>query len=447
MKTIYIILLLSLISANRVIAQTGWFPLTDSAPSTLWRGIYFFNEQYGYVVGNKFIDNSFNNYLFKVTTNGGTNWQSVPFPDSLAYLQSILFRSYDTGFVVGSYYDADTNSMCAIYKTTNNGKTWKRSKIDRIPGLIYKISFPNDSIGYACGYSKTAHPHVIQPLILKTVDYGETWEKVDALWYDDSTYQYIKDYVFEISFIDPLTGYAILSIDGYSVYFITENGGKLWKTTEFGLKSSGNCFYRINDSTWLIGAKFRIYRTTDRGTTWTSAGVPSGNSAAMSFYNNTFGMSVPGSRVYFQGYNRIQRTYDSGKTWEIADSGINYIGLSAISVASPTVAYCAGLGGSIYKTIDGGGPTIIIPSTDVEFAEGGKSFTVVPNPATSAIKLTYEASRQEQQLVVSDLLGNMVQEATLPAGTTETTLNLSQLPTGTYICRLGKESRVVVVVR
>ncbi|KXK57215.1 MAG: hemagluttinin repeat-containing protein [Chlorobi bacterium OLB7] len=385
-----------------------------------------------------------------MTTDGGTNWQSVPFPDSLAYLRSILFRSYDTGFVAGAYYDADTNVICAIYKTTNNGKTWKKSQINNIPGLIYKISFPNDSIGYACGYASTSHPHITKPLILKTIDYGETWEKVDELWYDDdSTYQYIKDYVFEISFMDSITGYAILSMNNYSIYFTTKNGGKLWKVEKFkDVKQSGRCFYRMNDSVWLIGGRNQIYRTTNRGITWTLTGVPNGNSAAMSFYNNEFGISVPGSYVYFQGYNRIQRTYDSGKTWEFADSGIRYIQLAAISVASPTVAYCAGLYGRIYKTIDGGGPAMIITPTGViEFAEGRKSFAVFPNPTTSTLKLTYELSSQDQQLVVSDLLGNMVLETTFPAGTTETTLNFTELPTGTYFCRLGKESRAFVVVR
>lgn len=90
---------------------------------------------------------------------------------------------------------------------------------------------------------------------------------------------------------------------------------------------------------------------------------------------------------------------------------------------------------------------IITPTGVIEFAEGRKSFAVFPNPTTSTLKLTYELSSQDQQLVVSDLLGNMVLETTFPAGTTETTLNFTELPTGTYFCRLGKESRAFVVVR
>ena len=48
---------------------------------------------------------------------------------------------------------------------------------------------------------------------------------------------------------------------------------------------------------------------------------------------------------------------------------------------------------------------------------------------------------------MSDLLGKVVLSTTLPAETTEATLNLSELPAGTYFCRLGGEVRVMVVAR
>ncbi|MBL7987474.1 MAG: T9SS type A sorting domain-containing protein, partial [Chlorobi bacterium] len=69
------------------------------------------------------------------------------------------------------------------------------------------------------------------------------------------------------------------------------------------------------------------------------------------------------------------------------------------------------------------------------------------NPTISTLQLIYQLSNQEERLIVSDLLGKVVLSTTLPAETTEATLNLSELPAGTYFCRLGGEVRVMVVAR
>ncbi|MCC7436995.1 MAG: T9SS type A sorting domain-containing protein, partial [Armatimonadetes bacterium] len=214
--------------------------------------------------------------------------------------------------------------------------------------------------------------------------------------------------------------------------------------------------YYLGENIWLMGAKFAIYRSVDNAVSWSEVGFPRSNAESFSFFNGSFGMSVPGYRM-FQGNERIQRTYDSGKTWEIADYGIPlHHEMGAISVVSPRVAYCAGVTcrdgyvkgckGIIYKTIDGGGPANN-PTGVVEFAEWGSNFTVFPNPTTSTLQLTYQLSSQEQRLVVSDLLGSVVRSTTALPGSTHTTLNLRDLPAGTYFCRLGEDVRTFVLVR
>lgn len=460
MKTIFILLLLSVLSTNGGIAQTGWFPLTDTS-SIKWQGIHFFDEENGIAVGNKFTVNSTATMIS--TQNGGLDWETIPLPDSLFFSQRMLFTSRDTGFIVGDTHNGDKKYNTAIYRTVDGGKTWMKPIQPIIRGMIRSISSSGNGVIYAGGYYVVEEfkngGTIINYLILKTTDYGESWNAINAQFYDfnaTDTFSPKKDDIYSISFRDSLNGLAITLYDGYSLYFQTTDGGYNWYRKYESLRQSGVGLHYLGENIWLMGAKFRIYRSTDNAVSWSEVGFRGTNAESFSFFNGSFGMSVPGYRM-FQGNEQIQRTYDSGKTWEIADYGIPlHHEMGAISVVSSTVAYCAGVicrdgyfegcKGIIYKTIDGGGPANN-PTGVVEFIEGGRNFTVYPNPTTSTLQLTYKVSNQEQRLVVSDLLGKIVLSTTLSPETTETTLNLSELPAGTYFCRLRGEVRVVVVVR
>ena len=449
MKTTFILLILSLVSANKAIAQTGWFPLTDTS-SIKWQSIHFFDEQNGIAFGNKFSDHWTATAIS--TQNGGLDWETIPLPDSLFFSQRMLFTSRDTGFVVGDQHDGSKEYYTAIYRTVDGGKTWVKPIQPIIRGIIRNISSCGNGVLYAGGYYVAeAFPNGgnrINYLLLKTSDYGESWSAINAQFYDYNridTFSPKKDEIYSICFRDSLNGLAITLYDGYSLYFQTTDGGQNWYRKYESLRQSGVGLHYLGEDIWLMGAKFAIYRSTDNAVSWSAVGFPYSNAESFSFFNGSFGMSVPGYRM-FQGNERIQRTYDSGKTWEIADYGIIQDKIGAISVVSSTVAYCAGVRGMIYKTIDGGGPANN-PTDVVEFAEKGKRFAVFPNPTISTLQLIYQLSNQEERLIVSDLLGKVVLSTTLPAETTEATLNLSELPAGTYFCRLGGEVRVMVVAR
>lgn len=125
---------------------------------------------------------------------------------------------------------------------------------------LSRIQFVNDKVGYCSGHEGT---------ILKTVDAGETWSKLNTG---------ITDNLQSIHFINETTGWAV----GYpkdrratkTVILKTTDGGKTWVDKGFTLKRVGR-FYSVkfaNETVgWAVGSyPTLLYKTTDGGDTWQS---------------------------------------------------------------------------------------------------------------------------------------------------------------------------------
>lgn len=116
-----------------------------------------------------------------------------------------------------------------ILRTKDFGITWEQ--IDSgTDSSLYSIDFSSDKVGWIVGQAGT---------ILKTTDGGSTWEKLPAEIYmgsdcqNDPQYRADKPeecplaYLFSVSAIDDNTAAAI---GDRSVYTITHDGGKTWST-------------------------------------------------------------------------------------------------------------------------------------------------------------------------------------------------------------------------
>ena len=90
--------------------------------------------------------------MISSTTDGGINWTS-PISIGIYSLYDIYFVTDSIGYIVGgsNIYDNPPNPYKGIiYKTINKGSSWQVMDSSYYNGLN-KLSFPNDSIGYAVG--------------------------------------------------------------------------------------------------------------------------------------------------------------------------------------------------------------------------------------------------------------------------------------------------------
>ena len=215
-------------------------------PSAYYKGVYFFNDTKGFVVGSE----SGEGTILK-TTNGGTSWTKQVLPE--LYLNGVYFINEQVGFVYAGF------GGVSIYKTTNGGTTW-RLVAERESFLARNMQFISPQIGF----------FAISQGVLKTTDAGETWQLLPK----PSSIS-----VGHVSFVNEMLGFITAASDNtfISTYiYRTLNGGLTWEQIETPQTNSTlKSLKFFNVLTGIVleqtaDEKLRIMRTVDGGNTWTA---------------------------------------------------------------------------------------------------------------------------------------------------------------------------------
>ncbi len=153
--------------------------------------------------------------FFARTTDGGATWRSKDMSVYAASLIDVFFTHPDTGFAVGLTNSNHDLSSGIILYTDDGGETWEtRFRSSRTGEWCWKISFPSRRVGYVSLQRNSASPI----FILKTTDYGATWEEKLFL----SSHYFVQG----IGFINEKRGW----IGGNSTQpvYQTVDGGGTW---------------------------------------------------------------------------------------------------------------------------------------------------------------------------------------------------------------------------
>jgi len=214
---------------------------------------------------------------FSKTVDGGVTWTPGTVPAPASYNWSMIHGlNADTAWAM--YYNAVAGSGGGLYFTGDGGATWVQQ--DSINGSTSKIfnatSFPNivyfwDGLqGVALG-----DPNTTEFEIYTTTDGGISWVPVPGA-----------------DIPDPLAG-------------------------EFGIVEH---FSVVGDVFYWDTNKGRVFKSTDRGLTWTASvtgiTVPTNGAMNICFYNDSSGLA----RLYapLTGTNTMFTTNDGGNTWTSA---------------------------------------------------------------------------------------------------------------------------------
>ena len=416
-KLILSILIISLLT-NIVIAQQGWYILSQyqsSGGSTT--DMKFTNNESGYTTFQA--GNGHYNYGgISKTTNGGINWVSL---EQGVPKYGIFFLNSSTGWMTGGYWDDAGKRSREVFRTTNGGINFTRLYIDSGQSSFSKIFFTDINNGWLITFSE----------LLKTTNSGLNWTTS------------LARQLYSVFFINPDFGWCAGS-DGEVCR--TTNGGLNWSIQSLGSNTFREIFFINGNTGWVCGGSVLVYKSTNGGITWFphNTGQYIVNTLEFSDQNTGWASGDSGKIVY---------TSDGGLNWIPQNSGVNH-NLSLLCFPNANTGYVRGSKIiSIYpftieevflKTTTGG-----LTFAQKTVNEVPREFSLsqnYPNPFNPLTKIRFDVPLDSRlrgndnvTLKIYDVLGReittLVNEQLQP-GTYETEWDASNYPSGVYFYKL-----------
>ncbi len=251
---LFLFLLLSCYSENIIAQSESWtFISTPFEYGTLY-DIKFANENNGWAVGYnegnncmvilctsdagnnwQLQENSIQGFLLSVfavdsqtvysvgnsggkiamvkTTNGGQTWTQVVLPVIQGILDDVFFTSLNDGWAVGT--SSIDDSVILIH--TTDGTTWTQVNLSFTASWLAALYFSDNLHGWIAGAEADSLP----PLLLKTIDGGNNWVKVNV--------PVTQGMFIDVCFTNNNFGMAVGSANDSGLICKTEDGGETWK--------------------------------------------------------------------------------------------------------------------------------------------------------------------------------------------------------------------------
>ena len=243
-----------------------------------------------------------------------SGWQILS-TGSTTYLTSVFFTDVNTGYIGGN------NGYLA--KTTNGGLNWV-SQSSGISDFVRSISFANANTGFICGGNGA---------IKKTTNGGLNWSSLNSG---------LTSTVYSVSAADSVNVFAC----SQTYVLRSGDGGANWIQVNVSANSLLAVEFRNKDTGFVAGQGGVLYKTVNSGLNWTQVNTFTVNNIwDLSFINGSTGWL----NAY---YGTVRKTFDGGANL-LPDFGYN-VNFEGVHTVNKMIAYMCGLGGAIYKTIDGG---------------------------------------------------------------------------------------------
>jgi len=253
-------------------------------------------------------------------------WRQSPIPTG-NYLRATKMFNSSEAIIAGSSFSG------SILRTSDSGITWNFIYDEEFVSITCCF-FPSNTIGYIGG--SEGYDNV--PLLIKTVDGGNTWEKISL-----PTQWYFK--IISLFFITDQYGFALTE---YNRLYKTVDGGENW--SEIYLPFDAKCIYFTSESTGFIGGEYGyISKTINYGNTWTGCSTSSENSIYdIAFHNDMNGYAVGAHKT-------ILKTTDGGNSWfTVTQTQGSHTKYNKINFLDENVGFIIGDYGTILKTVNGG---------------------------------------------------------------------------------------------
>ncbi len=251
-----------------------------------------------------------------------------------------------------------------IYKTIDSGNTW--NKLDSVTHFLANdIQFLDENTGFISGYSVVgADPTwgIINGILLKTVDGGHKWSYINyppRREFGGTNPEFLED----IFFFDKLNGLALIvdiqtdwdNIERRWFLAKTNDGGETWLNLNLYTNSSWKDIKVINNTVYIINSNNGIHKSDNKGETWNTFSLPMENIQRVFFYNQSIGYATNGFKII--------KTNDGGVTWNFIEESFSNVSLInftneneglVIDFQDDHNVYSRWRGIIMYQTVDGG---------------------------------------------------------------------------------------------
>ncbi len=435
-----------------------------------------------------------------------TNAQSVWSPQASGFnaasrgINSIVALDSSNAWAVAYDGFAPTTYIQELTHTNNGGTLWTEATITG--GTIATFGIANVSaINYDTAWVCMFDPNAADPTqgIYQTTDAGATWAKVVGAAYGAGSF---PDNIY---FWNRNDGIAIGDpIGGYYENYTTSDGGANWtrnpntasqlnpqNASEYALT---NVFDTYGGTIWYGTTHGRIFKSTDKGTTWTVANTPwfttATNPTANSVskirmvdamnglaarYNSTTKRyvvarttdggatwnalttsgamfaadfdNVPGTSLYVSvgsspQYHGSSMSNDGGATWLLMeDTTVAVVGTliqrTAVAFADAKTGWSGtfnidNVTGGMYKWTD----SVAIVGINNNTLTKNQNIGVYPNPATDLISINLKGfENKNTEVKIFNMMGELVYESSNVYQTPIYTkhINISNLTAGVYL--------------
>jgi photosystem II stability/assembly factor-like uncharacterized protein len=376
---------------------------------------------------------------FTKSTDGGNTWTpgtiDLGLDTNELGISSITATSPTTAWVSAT---TGATQLGGIWKTLDGGVTWTKQTTAQFSDLDHSyanfVHFWDADNGIAVG-----DPENDEFEIYTTNDGGTTWTRVPAA--------NIPDLIIIDVNPDPLVTVLeseycyenLYEVSGNTIWFGTDRG-RIFKSNDKGLTWTAHqspsidfaldrfAFSDADKGLLITYDPVKLYNTIDGGATWNEV-IKTGM-----LYNTDIAY-IPGTSIVVStsSANPIGSSYstDDGVTWTIIDG----IAHGTLAFLNSSFGFSGGFNtnattGGIFKFT---GIPLKAPSFDVK-----TQITAYPNPNNGILYLNSENSLIKEASIF-DLLGRQVYNPKFSA-LNNVTLDLHSLQTGTYILKVSSDS-------
>ena len=441
-----VLLLLLVAFGYTVQAQSLYWDTKATTFSTASTGIGQFSYAGTDVIWGYGTDGSGAGAQIRVWTrsvDGGLTWTNgaINVGNTTLAIGSISAISATVAYV-SVFPDVGSTALGGIWKTTDGGVTWVKqltasyNTADSFANIVH--FWPDGQTGFSQGDPANGYFE-----IYTTTNGGTNWTRVSSSNIPaplDEEYGYTHNF----------------AVNGDVVWFGT-NKGRIYKSVNRGLSwtvsqspisdfggasVSGNYAFESDTTGLLISSNFDYYTTNDGGATW--------NAEFPMNYRNYNIVYVPGTTNTYvntgedlEGARGSSYTTDGGVTW----FDINLVDIddpincgSALAFADSTHGVA---GGFTASDAEGGVYRWKGSFLATEDFQATKAITASPNPTTGILNI---AGKNISNVTAFDILGKQVSTANYTS-LDNVTLNLSGMNSGIYMVKVTNNAGAVSTIK